>query len=36
MDIRETEWSVIDWINLAEDRDWWRALVNMFMKLRIP
>jgi hypothetical protein len=28
MDIREIEWDDMDWINLAENRDQWRALVN--------
>jgi hypothetical protein len=35
MDFRETEWTGVDWINLAQDRDQWRALVNTVMKLRI-
>jgi hypothetical protein len=26
----------MDWINLAEDRDQWRALVNKVMNLRAP
>jgi hypothetical protein len=32
MDIREVGWSGVDWINLAQDRDRWRALVNTVMK----
>jgi hypothetical protein len=26
----------MDWIDLAQDRDQWRALVNTVMKLRLP
>jgi hypothetical protein len=29
------EWSGVEWIHLAQDRDWWWALVNMVMNLRI-
>jgi hypothetical protein len=32
-DLRETGWSHMDWIHLAQDRDQWRALVNMVMNL---
>jgi hypothetical protein len=36
MDLREIGWGDVDWINLAQDRDQWRALVNTIMKLRVP
>jgi hypothetical protein len=36
MDIREIVWDSMDWIDLAQDRDQWRALVNMVMNLRVP
>jgi hypothetical protein len=26
----------MDWIDLAQDRDRWQALVNMIMNLRVP
>jgi hypothetical protein len=29
MDLREIGWDGMDWIDLAEDRDQWRAFVNM-------
>jgi hypothetical protein len=35
MDLRETEWDGMDWINLAQDRNQWRALVNTVMKLLV-
>jgi hypothetical protein len=36
MDLREIGWDGMDWIELAQDRDQWRALVNIVMKLRVP
>jgi hypothetical protein len=36
MDLREIGWDGIDRIDLAQDRDKWRALVNMVMNLRVP
>jgi hypothetical protein len=36
LDLRETGWGGMDWIDLDEDRDWWKALVNTVMNLRIP
>jgi hypothetical protein len=31
MDLREIGWEVADWMYLAQDKDKWRALVNMVM-----
>jgi hypothetical protein len=36
MDLREIGWDVIDWIDLTQDRDQWRALVNTVMNFRFP
>jgi hypothetical protein len=36
MDLREIECDGMDWIDLAEDRDQWTAVVNMVMSLRVP
>jgi hypothetical protein len=35
MDLRETGWGSVDWIQLAQDRDRWRDLVNTVMNLRV-
>jgi hypothetical protein len=36
MDLEEIGWEVVDWVDLAQDRDQWRALVNTVMNLRVP
>jgi hypothetical protein len=36
MVLRQVGWDGMDGINLAQDRDQWRALVNTVMNLRIP
>jgi hypothetical protein len=35
MDLREVRWDGRDWIDLAEDKDRWRAHVNAVMNLRV-
>jgi hypothetical protein len=34
-DLREIGWDGVDWIELAQDRDRWRALVNTVINLRV-
>jgi hypothetical protein len=34
--LREIGWDGVDWIDMAHDRDQWRALVNMVLNLRVP
>jgi hypothetical protein len=36
MDLREVGWDRMDWIDLAQDRNQWRALVNTVMNLLVP
>jgi hypothetical protein len=36
MDLREIGWDGVDWVDLAQDRDHWRDLVNTVMNLRVP
>jgi hypothetical protein len=35
IDLRETGRDGMDWIELAEDRDQWRSLVNTVMKFQV-
>jgi hypothetical protein len=36
MDLGEVEWGDVDWIDLAKDRNRWRAVVNSVLNLRVP
>jgi hypothetical protein len=35
MDFREIGWEGVEWSHLAQDRDWWWAVVNMMMNLQV-
>jgi hypothetical protein len=36
MDVQEVGWDGVAWIDMAHDRDRWRALVNAVMNLQVP
>jgi hypothetical protein len=36
IDLREIGWDGVGWIDLAQDRDQWRALLNTVMNIRVP
>jgi hypothetical protein len=36
MEFPKIGWEVVDWINLAQDRGQWRAVVKRVMNLRVP
>jgi hypothetical protein len=36
MDLAEVGWGGVDWIDLSQDRDQWRTLVNLVVDLRVP
>jgi hypothetical protein len=36
MELSEIEWGGVDWIDMAKDRNKWRARVNMVMNFRVP
>jgi hypothetical protein len=36
IDLRDIVWDRMDWIDMAQDRDQWRALVNTMMNVLVP
>jgi hypothetical protein len=36
MDLKETGWGGVDWIDLAQGNDQWGSLVNMVMSFNVP
>ena len=36
MDLEEIGINLGNWVDLAQDRDYWKALVNGALKLRVP
>jgi hypothetical protein len=35
MDLEEIGWGVLEWIWFLQDRDWWQAVVNAVMNIRV-
>jgi hypothetical protein len=36
IDLRGIGWDGVDWIDMSQDRDRWRVLVNTVLNLRVP
>jgi len=36
MNLTKLGWEIVDWIHLSQERDEWRALVNIVMNLWVP
>jgi hypothetical protein len=36
MVLRDTGWGGVDWTDLAQEKDQWRALVNIIMNIQVP
>jgi hypothetical protein len=36
MDLREIGWDSVEWIDVSQDTDQWKALVNTVMNIRVP
>ena len=36
MDVKEIGINTRNWVDLAQDRDYWRALVKAVLNLRVP
>jgi hypothetical protein len=34
--LREIGWDGVDWIDMVQNRDQWRALLNTLLNLRVP
>jgi hypothetical protein len=34
--LRDIGWRGVDWLDLAQDRDQWRAFVNTVINFRVP
>jgi hypothetical protein len=35
MDLGEIHWGGVEWIQLAQDKDWWQAVVNTVIRLQV-